>query len=177
MQHINVHQVTMKTKWLQIFNCNGWNMSWLGNCHNWRALCKPAPSDYFVAIFQVAPNRLKFGMSTLFVLKNVPVFFFPQAGKQVFKHILESSPPAFSHPPPPPPSIPSNSIKDTCSVLALKDRNSTLFWDEQRGRGGGVEFDTILSILHFCILEKKNTKTVDMPNFSRFGATWKISTK
>ena len=61
------------------------------------------PNDYFVAIFQVAPNRLKFGMSTLFVLKNVPVLFFPQAGKQGFQHILESSPPPFSHPPPPPP--------------------------------------------------------------------------
>ena len=44
--------------------------------HKWVAPCKPAPNDYFVAIFQVAPNRLKFGMSTLFVLKNVPVGFF-----------------------------------------------------------------------------------------------------
>ena len=39
------------------------------------------------------------------------------------------------------------------SVLALKDRNSTLFGDGQWERGG-VEFDTILSIC-FCILEKK----------------------
>ena len=31
------------------------------------APCKPAPNDYFVAIFQVAPNRLKFGMCTLFI--------------------------------------------------------------------------------------------------------------
>ena len=69
--------------------------------HNiiWRAPCKPAPNDYFVAIFQVAQ---KFGMSTFFVLKKCPCVFFPQARKQGFKHILESSPPLpFSHPPPP----------------------------------------------------------------------------
>ena len=45
------------------------------------------------------------------------------------------------------------------SVLALKDRNSTLFGDEQREGGGGWgggggEFDTILSIC-FCIRKKK----------------------
>ena len=57
-----------------------------------------------------------------------------------------------------------------------------LFGDGQRGRGGGgVEFDTILPRC-FCILEKNtgtffNTQRVDMPNFSRFGATWKIATK
>ena len=48
--------------------------------------------------------------------------------------------------------------------------------------GEGVEFDAILSIF-FWILEKTNTgtffntKRVDMPNFSRFWATWKIATK
>ena len=35
-----------------------------------KGFVQATPSDYFVAIFQVAPNRLKFGMSTLFVLKN-----------------------------------------------------------------------------------------------------------
>ena len=35
---------------------------------NWVASCKPAWCDYVVVIFQ-------FGMSTLFVLKNVPCFF------------------------------------------------------------------------------------------------------
>ena len=36
------------------------------------ALCKPALYDDF---FQVVQNRLKFSMSTLFVLRNVRVFF------------------------------------------------------------------------------------------------------
>ena len=44
------------------------------------------------------------------------------------------------------------------SVLALKDRNSTLFGDEQRGRGGGG-----LNLTQFCpyvsaFLKKKNTQ-------------------
>ena len=151
---------------------------------NWRAPCKPAPNDYFVAIYQVPPNRLKFGMPTLFVLKNVPVFFFPQAGKQGFKHILESSPPPpLSCTPPPPPSISLQYRKRHMhSVLALKDRNSTLFGDEQRGGGGGgwIWHNFVHMFLHSW---KKttgtffNTKRVDMPNFSRFGATWKITMK
>ena len=41
---------------------------------NWVAPCKPAQYAYFIAIFQVAQNRLKVGMSTLFVLKNVLLF-------------------------------------------------------------------------------------------------------
>ena len=45
------------------------------------APCKPALCDYFIAIFQLDQNRLKFGMSTHFVLKNVPVFFFKNAEK------------------------------------------------------------------------------------------------
>ena len=48
---------------------------------NWVVPCKPAPIDYFVAIFQVAQDRLKFCMSNLFVLKYVPVFFFKNAEK------------------------------------------------------------------------------------------------
>ena len=64
--------------------------------HNWVAPCKPAPSDYFVAIFQVAHNQLKFGMSTLFVLKNVPVFFFKNADNYG-QNCVE-----FNTPPPPP---------------------------------------------------------------------------
>ena len=69
---------------------------------------------------------------------------------------------------------------DGASVFALKDRNSTLFGDEQRGRGGG---GGVIIINIDKNLEKKNhrdiynTKRVDMPNFSRFGATWKIATK
>ena len=72
--------------------------------YNWRAPCKPALNDYFVAIFQVAPNRLKFGMSTLFVLKNVPVFF-PQGGSKASNTFLKVHPPCLLTPPPPPSSI------------------------------------------------------------------------
>ena len=43
--------------------------------YNWRGPRKPAPSDKFVVIFQVAQNPLKFAMPTLFLCKNVPVFW------------------------------------------------------------------------------------------------------
>ena len=139
---------------------------------NWRALCKPAPSDYFTAIFQVALNRLKFGMSTLFVLKNVPVFFFHERGSKASNTFLKVHPP-------PLPSI-SNCVKDTCKVF-WSSKIEILHCLETDREGGVFEFDAILSIF-FCILEKKkrrffNTKGVEMPNFSRFWATWKIATK
>ena len=81
----------------------------------------------------------------------------------------------------PPPQSPSNSVKDTCTVFC--PQRSTLFGDRRRGGGGGV-----LNLTQFCphilsaFLIKNtgtffNTKRVDMPNFSRFGATWKIATK
>ena len=50
---------------------------------NWRAPSKRGVCTYFVAIFQVARNPLKFGMPTLFVLRNVPaVFFFSTSGQR-----------------------------------------------------------------------------------------------
>ena len=68
---------------------------------NWVAPCKPAWCDYFVAIFQVAQNRLKFGMSTL-VLKKMPLcFFFKNAGNYGQNCVK------FNTPPPPPPLFPS----------------------------------------------------------------------
>ena len=82
-------------------------------------------------------------MSTLFVLKNVRGFFFSQAGKQGFKHILESSPPQST----------SNSVKDTRTVF-WSSKIEILRCLETDREGGGVEFDAILSIF-FCILEKK----------------------
>ena len=60
--------------------------------YNWVAPCKLAPNDYFVAIFKVAPNRLKFGMSTLFVLKNIPVGFFSRMQKHMDKIVSNSIP-------------------------------------------------------------------------------------
>ena len=49
---------------------------WIDCNRNWRAPWKAGVSTYVVAIFRVARNPLKFGMPILFVLKNVPVFFF-----------------------------------------------------------------------------------------------------
>ena len=48
---------------------------------NWMAPWKTGVSTYFVAIFQLAQNPLKFGMLTLFVSKNVPVVFFQEGRK------------------------------------------------------------------------------------------------
>ena len=76
--------------------------------YDWVALCQPAPSDYFVAIFQVAQNQLKFGMSTPFVLKNVPVGFFKNAEKYGQNCINFKLPP-----PPPPPLAPSVRLQTT----------------------------------------------------------------
>ena len=62
--------------------------------HNWRAPWKGDVCTYFGAIFQVARNPLKFGMPILFVLKNVPVFFFQESRKMwtklhAFHHLME----------------------------------------------------------------------------------------
>ena len=61
--------------------------------NNWVAPCKPAPNDYFVAILQVAPNQLKFGMSTLFVLKYVPVVFFFKNAETYGQNCVKFNPP------------------------------------------------------------------------------------
>ena len=126
-------------------------LHWESASSIWRSPCKLAPNDYFVAIFQVAPNWLKFGMSTLSVLKNVRVFFHKR-GSKASNTFLKVHPPRPSRtPPPPPPAISLQWRKRHMhSVLALKDRNSMLFGDGQsKGGGGGGEFDTILSRWHF----------------------------
>ena len=101
--------------------------------YNWVAPCKPARCDYFVAIFQVAQNRLKFGMSTPFVLKHVPVFFFKNAEKYGQSCVK------FNATPPPPPLCPSpNNIgfrslrAKTLCVCLLR------YWREVLGGGGGA---------------------------------------
>ena len=63
--------------------------------NNWRAPWKGGVCTYFSAIFQVAWNPLKFGMPTLFVLKNVPVFF-SRRQKNLDK-IAQKSPPPPPH--------------------------------------------------------------------------------
>ena len=94
---------------------------------NWKGLWKLAPSDNFVAIFQVVQSPLKFAMPTLFMWKNVRVFFHKRGNKD-------------------------------------------------RERGSFVQFCPYFS----AFLEKQtfsNTKRINMANFSRFRATWKITTK
>ena len=147
--------------------------------HNWVAPCKPALNDDFVAIFQVAPNRLKFGMSTLFVLKNVPVLFYQEC-RNIWTQFCQ-----IQHPP-------SLSVRPGNNVEFRSLRAETLcmcllrYWREIEGgrckRGGG-ELSRMCSKHCFPACGKKTQghfwkkKTVDMPNFSRFGATWKIATK
>ena len=98
---------------------------------------------YFVAIFQVAENRLKFGMSALLVLRNVPVSFFKNTEK--LHPIL---------PPPPPPPL---SIFKQCRISILESQNTvcvsfTLFegWgggDARRVGGGGWTFKNVFEAL------------------------------
>ena len=85
--------------------------------YNWRAPCKPAPNDCFVAIFQVALNWLKFGMSTLFVSRNVPVVFFFKNAETYGQNCVK-----FKPPPPPPLSLCSSPSNDLGKSL----RNSHL---------------------------------------------------
>ena len=109
--------------------------------------------------FQVGQNQPKFAMSTLFLWKNVHVFF-PQVGKQGFKHVLESLSPLISHPP-----SPSNSVQHTRTVFWLS-RIEILHWRWIGGEGGGWIFVQFCPYL-FCLL---NTKRVNMANFSGFWA-------
>ena len=141
----------------------------------------PTVCDYFVAIFEVAQNRLKFGMSTLFVLENVPVVFFSRMQKNMDK-IVSTTP----HPPPP-----SLSISEQCRISILESQNTVRvsFYaigggrDARRGGGGGGLSRACLKPKLFPHLWKKfagtvfHRKGVSMPNFSGFWATWKIATK
>ena len=73
-------------------------------------------------------NRLKFGMSTLFVLKNVPVFVFKNAGK-----CGQNS--SNSTPPPPPPL----SVRLQISIFECQNtvHVSLRYWRETEVGGGG----------------------------------------
>ena len=113
------------------------------------------------------------------VKKHLCIFFHKQGNKasNTFLKVHSPLPSRNPHtPPPPPPPPPSNSIKDTHSVFALKDRNpGTLFGDGQREREWeGVGWTFTQFCPYFSAFLKKtqgtffNTKRVDMPNFSRF---------
>ena len=140
---------------------------------NWVAPCKPAPSDYFIAIFQAVPNRLKFGMSTLFVLRNVPFSRMQKHGQKWVKF----------NPPPLPLCLSPNNVEfrslRACVFYAIGGR---LRGGGVQEGGGGWTFKNVFEALLPCLWKKPtgtffNTKKVDMPNFSWFGATWKIAAK
>ena len=123
---------------------------------NWRAPCKPAPNDYFVSIFQVAPNRLKFGMSTLCVLKNVPVGFF-------FKNAETSGQNCVKFPPPPPPSL---SISKQRRISIFEGQNTVhvsftlLVGDWGGGGGGGATFKNVFEALLPRLWKKKKHRDI-----------------
>ena len=146
----------------------------LKNVSNWVAPCKPALCDYFVEIFQVPQNRLKFGMSTPFVPKKVPVFF-SRMQKDMDKIASNSTPP---------PSL-SLSVSKQHRISILQSQNTvrvsfTLLVGEDARRGGGLSRMCLKPCFPAC---EKNAGTffhrrgVGMPNFSGFWATWKIATK
>ena len=106
-----------------LFTSSNFIQCWLtlkNNNNNWMAPRKLAPSDKFVAFFQVAQNPLKFPVQTLFLWKNVPVVFFHKRGNKVSSTLLKVHPP---YPPPspplPPPPSPSNRVQHTCTVFWL----------------------------------------------------------
>ena len=167
--------------WINPTNLHIWPGTPRTGClHNWVAPCKPAPNDYFVAIFQVAPNRLKFGMSTLFVLKGA---IFSRMQK-IWKKLCQIHPP-------PPPALPLCSSRNNVEFRSLRAKTLCMcllrYWREIEGGGGGGgggwwTFKNVFEALPPCLWKKNtgtffNTKRVDMPNFSWFGATWKIAKK
>ena len=98
--------------------------------YNWKAPWKGGICTYFVAIFEVAWNPLKFGMPILFVLENGRVFF--QEGRKIWTKLRENPPP-----PPPPSLCPSPNIVGFWS-LRTKTLCMCVFY--ANGGGGGVDF-------------------------------------
>ena len=90
---------------------------------------------YFVAIFQVAQNPLKLVMLTLFVLKNVPVYFFHKQGNKASNLFMKV------HPPPPPPynlwERRQNTHKKRVSSQGWKSYIVCRWTERERERGGG----------------------------------------
>ena len=134
------------------------------------APCTLARCDYFVAIFQVAQNRLKFGMSTLFVLKNVC----SRVQKNMDKIAWNSTPSTL-------PLLLSVSKQRRISILENQNTVRVSF-TLLEGRGGGWLSRTCLKpCFPACGTKNAGTffhrKGVGMPKFIGFWATWKIATK
>ena len=168
-------QLTRIFLYFRNLNSGQWSYIW----NNQRGPKKPAPSDKFIAIFQVAQNPLKFAMQTLILWQNVPFFFTSGETRLQTRSTSPSSPPYLT---PPPPS--SNGVHHTCTMHSVwLSRIEILHGLEMdRGGRGGWIFCAILSIF-FCLKWKTihtgtffNTKRVNMANFSGFSATWKIAT-
>ena len=79
----------------------------------------------FLAIFQVAQNWLKFGMSTLFVLKNVPVVFFFKNAEKYGQNCVKLTPPL------------SSSKQHRISIPESQNTVRVSFTLLDGGRGGG----------------------------------------
>ena len=110
----------------------------------WRAPLKRGVCTYFVAIFQVARNPLQFGMLTLFVLKNVPVFSSTDGETRLQTCSWKSTP-----------SLPPN-VKHTCTVFWLSRIEILHCLEMDRDGGGGGDFHTILSIFSDIFQNKKS---------------------
>ena len=128
---------------------------------NWKAPWKRGICTYSVAIFQVAWNPLKFGMPILFCVKKFPFFF--QEGRKIWTKL---------HKNPPPPLCPSPNIVGFQSWELKHWRACVCFTPLEGGA-----FKSVFEALFPRLWKKKGhffTKSVGMPNFSRFRATWKI---
>ena len=124
--------------------------------NNWRAPWKGGISTYFVAIFRVARNPPKFGMLTLFVSKNVPVFFFSTSGEMRLQTCSwKSTPPP---PPPPPPPLQWHNTHTHAQCFTSQRLKSYNVWRRTQGEGV-VGFRAIWSIF-FCFLEKKKHRDI-----------------
>ena len=101
--------------------------------HNWRALCKG-------------------GICTNFLRWKLSSYFYPQVGRQGFKHVHER----------PPPSSGGN----THTVFIFQGSKAYIVW---RRIGGGVDFHVGLSIFS-CLLRKSMGHF-----FTQKESTWQIS--
>ena len=111
------------------------------NSNNSRAPWKGGVSTYFVAIFQVARNPLKFGMSDSFYVKQCPVFFFHKRGNEASNTLLTVQPPLL----PPPPPLPSNGVKHThAQCFSSQQSKSYNVWRRTQEEGGGLYFSAFL---------------------------------